>query len=119
MLLLITGALFIFNMLRSLSYTHSIAGPVHKTIKVLKNATAGGYSDHPITFRKNDYFNDLAREINNCITKLRTNDERREELQSRLISAVSDLNKDESVKDELKTKFNSILEEFNREDTEQ
>ena len=55
----------------SIRYTHSIAGPVHKTGLVLRQIAEGNLPKKKIVFRKKDSFADLSDDLNYMIDALK------------------------------------------------
>ncbi|MBN2231407.1 MAG: hypothetical protein JW781_01120 [Deltaproteobacteria bacterium] len=55
----------------SLRYTLGIAGPIHKTGRILRDIAAGRLPEQRITFRQGDQFKDLADDLNLLVASLR------------------------------------------------
>jgi methyl-accepting chemotaxis protein len=65
-LLLSCGVVFF-----AVRFTHSIAGPVHKTGSVLRQIATGSLPEKKIVFRKNDAFKNLSDDLNDLIDSIR------------------------------------------------
>ncbi len=70
-LLGVSAVLVLVLLVRTLLFTHSIAGPVHKVGLVLNRAANGEFDVEPLRFRRGDSFGELATAVNNCVGNLR------------------------------------------------
>lgn len=70
-LMSLTVGLIFFVIARTLHFTHTIAGPVHKVGLVLNRAARFQFDSEPLQFRKGDSFVQLQQSVNNCITAFR------------------------------------------------
>ncbi len=71
LLVLLSIALVIAFFIRTVYFTHTIAGPVYKAQLVLNNAVNGIFDDHPVRFRDGDSFISVAPTLNNTIEKIK------------------------------------------------
>ncbi len=61
--------------------THAIAGPIHKTRQILRDAAKGRFPKQPVAFRRGDAFKGLAEDLNHCLGIMELDRERLELLQ--------------------------------------
>jgi hypothetical protein len=58
--------------------THAIAGPIHKTRQILREAAEGRFPQQPVVFRQRDAFKALADDLNRCLDTMKKDRERLE-----------------------------------------
>jgi hypothetical protein len=89
------GIIFMFMaigmLLWTLRHTHAIAGPVFKTGKLLKEAAKGNFPEHPVPFRKGDWFDFLAHDLNQCLNVMKRDKRRLEKACHELIAFKKNL----------------------------
>ena len=72
----------------SLKRSRYVAGMFNKITLILKQASAGDFSERPIVFRKEDQFRDIAIPLNECLKQLKQQHAINLELRERL-TAIS------------------------------
>ncbi len=91
--LLLLGSLLIGAL--SLFASHRIAGPIFRLNKSLKNITKGNY-DERLSFRKNDYFQEIAKNFNDMADsfehKLTTENNAIDKMSSKLDDILEQMN---------------------------
>ena len=106
----IIGIVFVL----SIFLTHKVAGPLYKLGNYLYEVRNGG-ANYPLTFRDDDYFHEVAEEVNLTLEYLRNKDEDEidylEEISAYIenISLVVPQDK-KPVLDEIRSKINEIVE---------
>lgn len=103
---------FAFVFILSLYLTHRIAGPLFK----LKNYIADQVTAEeflPLTFRKGDYFQDIAQEVSKYVGQIHHLKEKREQKVKEALKELSDLNS--KVTDEQKLQIAQIMAKFDGE----
>jgi len=55
--------------------THAIAGPIHKTRLILRDAAQGRFPQQPVAFRKGDAFRGLADDLDRCLRVMQSDHE--------------------------------------------
>ncbi len=71
LLVLLSIVLVVVFTVRTIYFTHTIAGPVYKAQLVLNNAIDGIFDDHPVRFRDGDSFVSVASTVNSSIDKIK------------------------------------------------
>lgn len=79
-----------FLALWSLYRSRSVAGMMRKIEQVLADAAAGRVPGQPLGFRKEDYFAPLAGPLNDCLSRMRRQDQQRIDA----VGALRELHKD-------------------------
>lgn len=69
--------------------THAIAGPIHKTRQILRDAAEGRFPQQPVVFRKRDAFKGLADDLNRCLDSMKRDRERLEYLRAHADEGIS------------------------------
>lgn len=65
-------ALVVIFLLVCVAFSHSIAGPVFKMGKIIRQVTDGNIPDYPFSFRKTDPFHGLASDFNQLIEMIKS-----------------------------------------------
>jgi hypothetical protein len=69
--------------------THAIAGPIHKTRQILRDAAEGRFPQQPVVFRKKDAFKGLADDLNRCLDSMKRDRDRLERLRVHADEGIS------------------------------
>lgn len=109
LLLLMELGFFAFVFILSLYLTHRIAGPLYKLQKYIKEQEEGD-EFIPLTFRKGDYFQDLAQDVSKYVGH--THHEKQSML-NHIKEAQNELNElNQNASDEQKLQIAQIMAKF-------
>lgn len=99
----------IFATVWTIGYTHSISGPILKAYDFLLKAYRGEHHPKELRFREKDLFKRISKPINLCVSKMKKDDARREEIKSKLESLKSNIKNGTSSTEQIE-KLQKIIE---------
>ncbi len=84
--LLIIAVILITAMFITLciAFTHSIAGPMYKMSKVMREVVDGNFPDAPVKLRESDYFKWIAEDLSNLLSMMKKYENDKREISSEL-----------------------------------
>ncbi len=94
----------------TIRYSHTIAGPVFKSRKVLQEAASGVLPALPVKFRKNDAFKPLAEDLTSMLEVVRTDRMKLALLKSELETVVDMLENGWMQPDEFRDSIRQMQE---------
>ncbi len=107
LLVLLSIALVVLFTIRTVYFTHTIAGPVYKVQLVLNNAINGVFDDHPVRFRDGDSFVSVASTVNDAVNTIKKSHQIEEYL-NQFLRSVDHSESDDM--DELHSKITTLRE---------
>jgi hypothetical protein len=72
-------------------FTHRVAGPAHRFKSVLSGLAARKFPERPVTLRENDYFKDVAAELNKAVDAQREDAARQRRMNAETASGIREL----------------------------
>ncbi len=91
-LIALVVSIVLFVIVRTLFFTHTIAGPVHKVALILNRASRYQFDSEPLRFRKGDSFEDLEVAVNACVNSFKRIKTVQGDLHDRIDSLRSKMN---------------------------
>ena len=95
----------------SIRFTHKIVGPIEKTSALLRDIARGKLPENRISFRKNDRFRELSKDLNGIVTVMKKQKKTLEDI-SRELTALKKAMTEKNPENPDIVKIDAVLEKM-------